>query len=183
MHWVTISAMRELPHPRSGRRLLSPKLSVRVLLLAVTTACCWLGYQAHRAHLQTRAVKWVNGHGGSVYYDWQRQGPNDFDADIKSPVSPWLREWIGAEYFQRVVAVSLSYAKIQDVSELARLEYVEAVELTGTSVRDLSPLSGLGRLRRLDLDQSSVTDLTPLKECRAWKNFTFRKPKSVTWRQ
>jgi hypothetical protein len=114
------------------------QFSLKLLLIAVTALCVWLGVLANRAANQRRAAEALTRAGGKVYYDYQRI-PGTFDPDAPLPISPWLGRILGEDLFRSVVHVSLE--SVSDTDEclkwLPNLPTLEEL-MVDTSPMDLA---------------------------------------------
>ena len=133
-------------------RLRRPRLrfSLRAMMMLVTVLAVWLGWMAHRANQQKRAVAAIVGAGGSVYYDWENlliAGENApylstpgllLLADSSAPGPDWLRAQVGDDYFQTVEHVAISAAQLDDsmISELQSLPRLKTIVFDSDSVDD-----------------------------------------------
>ena len=63
--------MSEPEHPRPWWRKVRKSLSLRMLMVLVLVIGGGLGWIAHRARVQRRAVEAITKAGGTVSYDWQ----------------------------------------------------------------------------------------------------------------
>jgi hypothetical protein len=142
----------------SGRRLF--RFSLRAFLIVVTLFSVWIGVKSTHARRQKAAVEWVLKHHGNVYYDWQVDATGDIVA--AKPPNSWLRTWIGHDYFESVIGVSVCGAKVSDISLLSGLSELKYADLWGNSICDLSPIAGLRQLRTLSLTDNQITDIAPL---------------------
>ena len=141
---------------RDWRKYLRFNLRGLVVLVFLTGA--GLGWAVHSARVQRNAVAAIQGAGGSVLYDWQR--------DIANPGKRWVPKWlvdrVGVDYFGHVIQVTLferaSDAELLHVGNLSRLEHLS---LFGPAVTDtgLANLKELTRLRTLNLQGTNVTDV------------------------
>ena len=96
--------MDDQPEPtrrRSWFRRPRFQFSLASLFVVMTIFAIWLGQVTHRARQQREAVAALAGIGAEITYDWQ-QGPDWHDGP---PGPPWLRGWLGDEYFQEVIEV------------------------------------------------------------------------------
>ena len=145
--------------PVRKRRWLS--FSVRSLFVVTLFVACLLGWKLHKVNQQRRAVSKIKELGGTVYYDTDRHLA---DSDDPSPFQApqWLRELLGDDYFDSVVAVRIYHKDLDDVSFLADLPMIEDLNLSGTNVTNLAPLANLTKLKRLVLLAVPVRDISPL---------------------
>ncbi len=125
--------------------------SLRTFFVVLTVACVWLGRTVHRANEQRKAVEWVRQMRGYVVY-----------GDAKPSGLMWLRDSLGADYFDLVLHVDLDNSQVNDLTPLARLTGLQQLWLNATQIRDLTPLVKLTSLQELALGEAPVRDLTPL---------------------
>lgn len=150
---------------RSKRRWL--KFSLRTMLIAIALFAVWLGPQVNRVREQRRAVERILGLGGSIFYGYQTDDsggylsrPQRYQAQPHGP--EWLSGWIGPDYFNSVVAVSLGTTEVSD-DDLAYLRGLPelrslSLEKTHVSSEGLAHLKGLRHLRRLFLGSTDIED-------------------------
>jgi len=87
------------------------QFSLATLLLVMTLFAVWLGWRTDRAHRQRRAVAALRALGGEVaYFHGGLMGPND----PQPPGPAWLRNLIGVDFFDKVVAVSFEQGAVGD---------------------------------------------------------------------
>ena len=137
------------------------RFSLRTFLIVLTIFCVWFGLYLYRVEQQREAVKWVLGHGGTVYYDYELDDKY-FDGDSHPTAPKWLLNMLGVDFFSTVTQVSDFNTELIDVTMLADLTKLEFLLLDNTQVCDLTPLVGLTNLRFLDLSDTQVSDITPL---------------------
>lgn len=162
------------------------RISLRGLIVLFTIVCLWMGKISIETRCQKNAVARIRRLGGNVRYDWQEPvdvGGGNF-VDPTGPSAPeWLRSWLGADYFQKVVSihcrdksadativeglphlrgVSLENCGLSDVSPLADLPELRFLSLRKNRIVDLSPLANLANLERLDLSDNQIVNCTPL---------------------
>lgn len=141
------------------------RFSLRGSLIATAIVCSALGYMVKRAHDQRLAVAAVRQLGGRVVYSHeQRAGQLGFFSwETPSPTPAWLRDALGAGFFDRVSAVSFGChgeASINDrqlqevVPHLAALYLLKSFGLACGSIsgESLAQLSQLDSLEYLLLD-------------------------------
>jgi hypothetical protein len=123
------------------------------MLIAVAVVAVGIGIQADRAREQEQAAARIRELGGSVQYGYQTDDsgvylprPQRYRVTPHGP--PWLRQWLGPHYFNRVVDVRLSMTEVSD--------------------EDLACLQALPRLKWLGLEKTHVTSegLVHLKRAR-----------------
>jgi hypothetical protein len=93
--------------PRPTRRRF--QYSLRTLLVATTliaVLCSLLSWQVKRAEYQKRCVQAIHNRGGHVYYDYQAD-KDGFNWTASSRVPKCLLNWLGEDFFHRVVNVEL----------------------------------------------------------------------------
>ena len=103
------------------------RYSLRTFLLVIALLCVWLGIQVNAARRQRDMVAAILRAFGEVHFDYQmvpgKSGkPGDFVIDRNSPPPgpAWLREFIGEDYFQTAIGVSLANGPLSE-SDFARL--------------------------------------------------------------
>jgi hypothetical protein len=146
--------------------------SLRALLVFVTLCailCSWLAVKLQQAKRERETAEKIENL-GTVVYDWQIDVNGAIRANAEPPGPIWLRNLLGEDFFQSVIAVAFVEdpqnmdATLEDLRGFSQLQ---ELSLPGTSVTDagLKHLKGLNQLRRLDLCSTHVTDsgLTNLK--------------------
>jgi len=130
------------------------RYSMRTMLVVVTLLCVLLALVIGPAQRQRRTVAKIHALNplSNVLYDY---GPK--------PRGPeWLRRWIGDDYFQHVVAVSLVFDGREDVTldDLANLPGLERLSIEGMPMpnHSLGTLGRLRKLKRLLIDSDEITD-------------------------
>jgi len=137
--------------------------SLRTLMIVTAVAALWLGIKTNQVRRQRVAVAAIKASGGRVIYDFQRQGAGQ-KQDEKPPAPKWLRDLIGDDYFQSVVAVDWDHEqklKADDLRWLRDLPKLDDLNLNYTNVDDegLAHLRELTSLKHLCLEQCvNVTD-------------------------
>jgi len=160
---------------KSKRRWL--RFSLRMLIVAVTVLCVWLGFKVNAGHRQKEAVETIQHIGGRVTFDHEWipipgfPGSYSVDQSAVPPGPAWLRNLIGDEYFSVVHAVDIPGQTISepDLSALTGLPSTQIVNLTYTKIMpngatvprllydaDLKVLEHLKSLRELHLDETDV---------------------------
>ncbi len=136
------------------------RFSLRALLVFMLVVCVTLGWKVEKARKQREAVAWVQECGEHVFYDYELDDARKRVPNPQPPGPKWLRELLGIDFFDDVVAVA--FDQVSDVTPLAGLTSLESLMLVGTQVSDVSPLAGLTSLKLLYLSDAHVTDITPL---------------------
>src|SRR5262245_42659950 len=111
--------------PSTKRKRWSLRFSLRSLLLVMLVLCVALGWQVERARKQRDAVEWVREHGGTVGYEYQF---DDHGRRLEHPLLPgteWLRNHLGIDFLDRVVAVNLADTQVSDLAPLAELKHLQ----------------------------------------------------------
>src|SRR5688572_22036394 len=86
------------PNPR--RRWI--RFSLRTLLILLTLACLWLGWQAKRARDQRQAIATIRAAAGTVLYTYQFDANGvfaDYGNKLKPLAPAWLRDALGQDFF------------------------------------------------------------------------------------
>ncbi len=130
---------------RAVKRRRRLRYSMRTLLVLVTVLCIWLGFVVSRAQRQRRTVEKIRRSDphSTAYYDYQKEDP----AALRGP--EWLRRWLGDDYFQHVVSVSiyLSHGDVtpDDLANLPELKQLFSVRmpLTDDGMRTIARLQKL----------------------------------------
>jgi Leucine Rich repeat len=157
-------------------------LSVRRWILAIVTFALlglgtWCCLQAAHARSQREMVREILSAGGLIRYDWQ---PFDrrylghylplYDRDHPAipPGPTWLRQVLGDDYFQTVVAVALRRRDTDSVLRdvVYHLPSVEEIYLDGSPLSDagLQGITALRHLKVLALEKTHISD-AGLAEC------------------
>jgi len=138
------------------------RLSLRSLFVILTLAAIWLAVVFQRCREQRSAVARVLDLGGSVRYEHERDQRGRPIRDAALPGPPWLRRWLGPEFFQEVVDVQLDGKAVsdEDLRPIGKLRKLEGLHLNETKVGDagLLAIRNCRRLRSLGLWESKVTD-------------------------
>ena len=137
------------------------RISIRTMFVLTTILCVGLGLIVQRVERQKEVVKWVEGLGGRVDYDYELDGFG-FALPGTAPGPKWLRELVGVDYFAAIDFVDLSNTTVRDISPLASLPGLRNARLNDTNVDDLSPLKDLTGLQVLAVSNTRVVDLSPL---------------------
>jgi internalin A len=166
MHGATThgasEAWRAISNHRSGRRILSLRMSVRALMLFVLFIGGTLGWIVHLAHVQRNAVAAIRSAGGQAIYDWQlKRLPNGMaQLDPKGrPWAPsWLLDYLGPDYFGHVEDVTLETSNTDAVmKQVGQLDKLRVIRIsTGIPVMSVAkaglesmPTVGLSRFKGL----------------------------------
>jgi len=138
------------------------RLSLRSLFIILTLAAIWLAVVFQRCREQRSAVARVLDLGGSVQYVHERDQHGRCIPDAALPGPPWLRRWLGPEFFQEVWDVRLEGKAVtdDDLRLIGKLRKLETLHLSGTKVGDagLLAIRNCRRLRSLGLSESRVTN-------------------------
>ena len=120
------------------------------MMVLITVLAVWLGWMAHRANQQKRAVAAIVGAGGEVYYDWEDVGLFGLSIShniyphrtVKGspfytafPEPPWLRESFGDDLFHSVTVVEIAAKTLDDsmIETLQLLPKLEAIAVKADS--------------------------------------------------
>ena len=153
--------------PRRRRRL--PRVSLRLLLVAVTLCSIWFARVASTTKRQKDAVAVISQHGGRVIYSVEVDSLDTMssirsrllmaavkhvDLDLILPVTEVRSRYLEAPSLQR----GAKYAPSSIVDALPDLPSIQTLHLTHTEIRnvDLASLSHLADLRRLDLSMTRL---------------------------
>lgn len=129
---------------------------LRTLLIAIlilSLPLSWFAVRLQRARRQREAVAAIEGLGGNVQYE-RPQGK-------QQPVSSWLRDLLGRDFFDRVTLVYLQgNVTNADLEHLTALLDLERLMLRSPQITDagLKHLQGMSNLRYLTLISTSITD-------------------------
>ncbi|MGA2257085.1 MAG: tetratricopeptide repeat protein [Thermoguttaceae bacterium] len=85
------------------------QFSLRSLLVATTlfvVLCALFSWQVKRAEYQKECIRAIHNRGGYVHYDYQadKDGVKPY---ASSPVPKYLLDWLGEDFFHRVVGVQI----------------------------------------------------------------------------
>lgn len=168
------------------------RFSLRSLLALVFVVGVVFWYSS-RAKRQWNSVNWVLKNGGDVVYDHNYDRVNSFarprkfhTLDSPPPGPDWLRDFIGIDFLDSVVAARVGNdAENHDISLLCQLYQLErldffleskcdysqfstlrnlvVLQMWGAPIADLKPLESMTSLRRLELVDCQVKDLSPLR--------------------
>lgn len=149
------------------------RFGIGTLLILVTVFCVWLGVVVRRATTQRRAVAIIGDAGGSVHYQhetrsWPLHHPEfssdrTFDPSLDPPGHSWQRQWLGDDYFRKIVMIDLVEKKagqVENLTALTKLNGLLWLNLGYCEVTDegLSVLGRMSQLRVLCLDRNRFTD-------------------------
>ncbi len=138
--------------------------SLLVLTVAVALPFSWLAVAVKSAREQKAVVAAIEKWGGNVDYDWAFDKDGNFLPRARPPEPPWLRSWLGEDFFGAVECVSgpTNNPQVTDegLAHLTGLPQLKGLQLIGTKVTDqgLAYLDGLPQLTGLLLDGTQVTD-------------------------
>ncbi len=176
------AGMNEMPKAHRLRRFQYSLRTLLLVMLLVSIGMSWFAIKMQKARKQKAAVEAIKKLGGEVTYDWT------FDKSQSGPPGPaWMRGLLGADFFGRVVIVSLDFTQVTDIGlepleelgqlkglflsgthvtdaglkHISKLNQLQTLSLIGTQVTDggLEQLKGLNQLRRMSLDVTQVTDV------------------------
>ena len=155
------------------------QFSVRTLLLVMLAVSLSTVWWANRAKRQKNAVASILKMGGSVDYDYEYDAAGNYRANTEPPGPAWLRDFLGIDYFSRVIGVSVEGDSFAD-AELKSLESLPDLRkllVGGPRVTDagLVHLKHLRRLEELQVGGPGVTDagLTNLQSLRELRTLEF----------
>jgi hypothetical protein len=147
------------------------RFSLRAFLVLFTILCVFGGLYASKAVQQRQAIAELGRLGGWCHYDdWQyyqlkptvvRNGRLVW---LKRPEKPWLRTWLGDDWFANVTMVTMRGRDVTNadlheaVPSLAKLPRLKRLELRTTSITDagLKPLQSLNQLEYLSLYETRI---------------------------
>lgn len=135
------------------------QISLRAVLIAVSTLCVALAFFYNRLHRQARAVRTIEATGGVVAFDYQFDGKRD----VPSYGPAWLRPLVGDECFRMPLHVELRGEKVTDetlAEVLPGMRSINVLRISSSKVTDrgLVPLAGLSQVTSLTLDCPQLTD-------------------------
>jgi hypothetical protein len=151
--------------PTPKRRWL--RFSLRGLLVSIAAIAIWLGIQVNRAHKQRDSVAELQRAGAVIFYDYHHRPEMAeaesfrFDPTAEPPISPWLVQLIGQEYFSRVEGLDFGSLNVDPRAiQIAQLQDIRFLILERTLANDddLRNLAQLSQLEELDLRHTDVTD-------------------------
>lgn len=151
-----------------------PRFSLRFLLLIVIMCSICFGHVFSSARRQRQAVAWVQGQGGTVFYDFQFDARGRHIANAEPTV---LLQWIpglDVHFGHSVHAVAMTSTEVVDVRPIMEFAGLRRLKLDDTVVSDLEPLRGLANLEELYLANTRVTDLNPIGELAELKRLRLR---------
>jgi hypothetical protein len=126
------------------------QFSLRTLLLVMTVASIWLGYEVRQAGRQSSAVKALTALGHEVTYDFHGNGLDDYEATIQatsattftfihgsdlSAVSPpQLASYVGTDFTSRATTLKfngdIAEAR-KSIDQIRQLPYLRKIYLWG----------------------------------------------------
>ena len=154
------------------------RFRLKTLIVIVSCLSVWLAMQTESARRQRNAVRAIEDYGGWVRYDYQYpsgnySSDNGFDGSAVSGVPSWLVEFLGVDFFHRVVSANLCFNddggprlknanRSADALQAMRpLRHIRILKVAGTQVTDQT-IGGLAELRSLEFlvvwDASHLTD-------------------------
>lgn len=143
------------------------RFSLRSLLLVTMIVCLFLGWQVERVRRQREAVRYILQLGGTVGYEYEGlfiDEPHGIPSPkLPKPAPVWLINWLGIDFFDEVVSVSLPEKKV-DLSKLATLSSLRRLDLYNARPKDIAPLEKLHELEWLNLNGTAIDDLSPLQD-------------------
>ena len=122
------------------------RISLRLLITAISVACIVLGVWTHRAREQQRIVAQIKKNGGWVRYDFQRNlGGQATESNLRSA----LRKYLGEDYFDTIVEVETHSAA--DLAELSRFPNIDCLHINISTLTDTQfvPVANLRNLRAI----------------------------------
>lgn len=150
----------DVTHGRPRRVWL--RFSLRTFLVLVAVASLWLGWIVSRARNQRIAVEAVQAAGGTVLFDFQETAPRTWSTAGVPRGPSWLRERLGAEYFDTPVYAGLFNTRQGEewIAAVNRLPSIKTLLLSGRHVDDatLVRLNGSTALVELHLSNSAISD-------------------------
>jgi Leucine-rich repeat (LRR) protein len=136
--------------------------SLLLFLVAVSVPLGWFAWEMQKAKRQREAVEAVVGLGGSVAYEYQREGrigwPN---TQAESATPAWLRKPLGDDFFCNAEEVGYGGNDIKSlVVHLRELPHLESLQFPfGQITGDrLEHLAALTNIEALNLRRTRVTD-------------------------
>lgn len=149
-----------MPDASNTRRWLQFRL--RTLLIGLTIVAAILGVVVERVSKQRRAVAAVMQAGGTVMYDWHESAPRTMSTAGRPAGPAWLRRWIGDDYFQRPVLISLfggarDDSWVQAIADLPSIKYL-FLGYRGASDDLFARLPSLPNLEELHIEGGPITD-------------------------
>ena len=161
--------MMRMVQPVAKRRWF--RFSLRMLLVAVTVLCVWLGFKVNAARREKESVEAIRKIGGLIMFDYQvvpmaNGKPDDFTANAALPGPDWLRTLIGEEYLRKVAFVQLKgrpQVTTSDLAELAKLSALRRLTLIANYKRhydeaDFEMLSQLNSLTHLEFNEGVINE-------------------------
>lgn len=154
------------------------RFKLKTLIVIVSCLSVWLALQTESARRQRNAVQAVEDYGGWVRYDYQYpsgnySSDNGFDANAVSGIPSWLIEFLGVDFFHRVVSANLCYTdddgprlenenrNANALRTLRPLRHLRVLMVAGTQVTD-ETMGELVKFPRLEClvvwDASHLTD-------------------------
>jgi|GEM_PF-2568811 len=140
------------------------QFSLKTLLVATMAICLFCGYQVNRARRQREAVAKIEKSGGlALYgYEWDQDQDRSKSAPLLEPGPAWLRNLLGIDYLDSVVAIEAQECEMTDsdfVWLLDRLPNVSYLELRMNPIGDAS-MPKVGTMRNLTTLRLARTDIT-----------------------
>jgi hypothetical protein len=140
--------------PKSLKRRLWPRFTLRVLLALITLLCVGVAFWTERARQQRRVVEEVRRSEGGIVYDFEYESlrlSGGKSPPPPSPVPPWLLNLLGPDFFHQVRHAYVTDPTVTpDIHKLRGLEDL-VIYAESTSDKDLAPLSKLKRLKTLSV--------------------------------
>jgi hypothetical protein len=152
-------------HSKRQRRWLQFSLrTLLVFMLLVAIGCGWFAHKLYKARQQRQAVAAIIGMGGGVRYD------NDQSPLTIQRKEGWLANFLGVDFYQDVVSVSVGANVTEDVlTQLDTFHHLNQLGFRATSISDgdLAHLREWPGLQYLYLGGTEISDagLAHVKGC------------------
>jgi internalin A len=155
------------------------RFSLRTLLIFVTLFCLlvgWFAIKLRQAERQRVAVANLRALGFVIRYEWEMDPDFVVDDRAQPPGPQWLRNWLGDDFLDTVVSVSVAHKRhvgddqFQSVFSFPRLRHLALGEsgITGASIARLPELN---ELESLDVSDDRINDtwMAGICDCRHLK--------------
>jgi hypothetical protein len=138
------------------------RFSLRTLFLVTTVLAIWLAFKVHAARQQQEAVALYLRLGGTIRYDYEIDQSGRLIRNATPSGWPWLRSYVGSEYFDSVSVLSMTTKPVSDpdTRPLVGLPHLLQLWLGHTKISDdaMDSISQLRMLRQLELSNTGITD-------------------------
>jgi hypothetical protein len=141
------------------------QFSLRALLVVLTLGCISLGGYADGVRRQREALALVESLGSLAYHGYEWDDGRDWFRTglLHEPGPAWLRQIVGIEWLDPVVAIRFAGAPVSDADLIRLIEglpELRYLELSHTAIGDrgVSNIDRLRQLRKLEMANTQIGD-------------------------